>query len=335
MPGADDDRVVMRSMARSAQATSTVTFVGLVRASNTAERFCDWATSASISCLRGVRVDLERHLDVVEAVADVAVGAEDAADVVVALDRRLDRAQLDAAVLRDRRHAGGQAARQADEEVLDRRDAVVLGREDLGVVGVEHRLGLVGLLLRRGRRSSGSLVVLCTPFCHLEDARQVNCAASGAPFSTSRASSSAWTLTPLSTVVMSRDALSVWLPDSYRDTADNTPAGDRAMIAPMARQPRRSRPARSAAVETQYLDLPEPVRLDCGRRAAPGPGGLRDLRHPLPRARQRHPGLPRAQRRRPRGRLREDAAGGEHPRRVRAPRIATAPPARVSAGGTG
>src|SRR5215813_2010836 len=32
------------------QATSTVTFVGLVRASNTAERFWDWATSASISC---------------------------------------------------------------------------------------------------------------------------------------------------------------------------------------------------------------------------------------------------------------------------------------------
>ena len=33
------------------QATSTVTFVGLVSASNTAERFWDWATSASISCL--------------------------------------------------------------------------------------------------------------------------------------------------------------------------------------------------------------------------------------------------------------------------------------------
>ena len=35
----------------AAQATSTVTFVGLVSASNTAERFWDWATSASISCL--------------------------------------------------------------------------------------------------------------------------------------------------------------------------------------------------------------------------------------------------------------------------------------------
>ena len=35
------------------------------------------------------------------------------------------------------------------------------------------------------------VVVLWTPFCHLEEARQVNWAASGAPFSTSRASSSA------------------------------------------------------------------------------------------------------------------------------------------------
>ena len=90
---------------------------------------------------------LKRHLDVVEAVADVAVDAEDPADVVVALDRRLDRAQLDPAVLRDRRDAGGQAARQAHEEVLDRRDPVVLGGEDLGVIGVEHGLGLVALLL--------------------------------------------------------------------------------------------------------------------------------------------------------------------------------------------
>src|SRR5579864_6461187 len=35
--------------------------------------------------LGGVRVDRERHLDVVKAVADVAVGTEDAADVVRAL----------------------------------------------------------------------------------------------------------------------------------------------------------------------------------------------------------------------------------------------------------
>ena len=39
----------MRSDADRAQATVTVTFVGLVSASKTAERFCDWATSAAIS----------------------------------------------------------------------------------------------------------------------------------------------------------------------------------------------------------------------------------------------------------------------------------------------
>src|SRR5215467_12364109 len=97
--------------------------------------------------LRGVGVDGESHLDVVVAVADVAVGTEDPADVVRAFDRRLDGAQLDAAVLRDGRHAGCEATRQADEEVLDRRYAVVLRREDLRVVGFEHPLVLVALLL--------------------------------------------------------------------------------------------------------------------------------------------------------------------------------------------
>lgn len=47
-----------------------------------------------------------------------------------------------------------------------------------------------------------TLVWLCVPLCHLQDARHVNLAASGAPFSTSRASSSACTLTPLLTVAM-------------------------------------------------------------------------------------------------------------------------------------
>ncbi len=64
MPRADDDRsgaleglapLCVPERARrtsrraAAQATSTVTLVGFVRASNTAERFWDWATSASMS----------------------------------------------------------------------------------------------------------------------------------------------------------------------------------------------------------------------------------------------------------------------------------------------
>jgi hypothetical protein len=48
VPRADDDRGGALDGVAS-QATSTVTFVGFVRASNTAERFCDWATSASMS----------------------------------------------------------------------------------------------------------------------------------------------------------------------------------------------------------------------------------------------------------------------------------------------
>ncbi len=50
-------------------------------------------------------------------------------------------------MLSDRSDTGGQAAGEADEHELDRRGAVVLGREDLGVVGIEGELGPVFLLL--------------------------------------------------------------------------------------------------------------------------------------------------------------------------------------------
>ena len=70
-------------------------------------------------------------------------------------------------------------------------------------------------------------------------------------------------------------------------------------------------------VETQFLDLPEPLRARLRPRAASGPRRLRDLRDAVAGARQRDPRLPRAERRRACGRLREDAAGGEHARRLR------------------
>ena len=57
MPGADDDRGGLAQRIRPeprrdpGYLTSTATLVGLVTMSNTAERFCDWATSALISSL--------------------------------------------------------------------------------------------------------------------------------------------------------------------------------------------------------------------------------------------------------------------------------------------
>ena len=151
--------------------------------------------------LRRIRVDLERDLDVVVAVAHVAVDAEDAADVHRAFELRLDRPQLDAAILRHRGDAGGQAAREADEHVLDRRDAVILGGEDLRMIGLE-RVSVLCCCSWPRPKKPWTFVLLCVPFCHLQDARHVNFAASGAPFSASRASSSAWTLTPLLTLAI-------------------------------------------------------------------------------------------------------------------------------------
>ena len=68
-------------------------------------------------------------------------------DVHLAFELRLDRPQLDAAILRDGGDAGGEAAREADEHVLDRRDAVVLRGEDLRDGRRRTSLGLVLLLL--------------------------------------------------------------------------------------------------------------------------------------------------------------------------------------------
>src|ERR1035438_9957232 len=216
---------------------------------------------------RRVRVDGERHLDVVVAVTDVAVGTKDPADVVPAFDRGLDRAELDAAVLRDGRNTPSQAARQADEEVLDRRDAVVLRREDLGVVGFECPLFLVVLLLPKaevaldldravhatlplGRRAPGELGGLRRALQYLACVEQClhvdtvgDCSHVAIP--------------PFPNVSLWR-----WLTIHW---------SGRATIAPMA-EPASTLAAGSVSsagtvgtAETRYLDLPEPVRLDCGR----------------------------------------------------------------------
>src|SRR4051812_14170903 len=55
-----------------------------------------------------IGVDLERDFDVVVSVPNVAVDPEDAANVHLAFELGLDRAQLDAAILRDSGHAGRQ-----------------------------------------------------------------------------------------------------------------------------------------------------------------------------------------------------------------------------------
>jgi hypothetical protein len=55
MTGADDDYINhflacgLRASGHRLHPTVTVTSVGLVMMSNTADRFCDWATSAAIS----------------------------------------------------------------------------------------------------------------------------------------------------------------------------------------------------------------------------------------------------------------------------------------------
>ena len=105
--------------------------------SYTADRFCDWATIGLDLVGGGVGVDVVGHLDAAEPVAHVAVDAEDAGDVHLTFEGCRDRAQLDLPVLGDGGDAGGEAAGQGDEHVLDGCRPVVLGGEDLRVIGVE------------------------------------------------------------------------------------------------------------------------------------------------------------------------------------------------------
>src|SRR5688572_2694667 len=97
--------------------------------------------------LRGVGVYVERHLDVVVAVAHVAVDTEDALDVHRAFELRFHGTQLNTAVLRDGRDAGGEAARKTREHELDGCRAAILRRKDLGMIRLERELGAVLLLL--------------------------------------------------------------------------------------------------------------------------------------------------------------------------------------------
>ena len=88
------------------------------------------------------------------------------------------------------------------------------------------------------------------------------------------------------------------------------------MIARMTTPASKTAAGSVGTVETQFLDLPQPLRARLWTRAASDPHRLRDLRDAVAGARQRHPGLPRAERRRPRGRLHDDAGRGEHQGRL-------------------
>ena len=170
----------------------TVTFVGLVTMSYTAERFCDCATSASMSFFDASASILKRHLDVVVAVAHVAVDAEDALDVHRAFERRLrpSAAGCRGSARPRRRRRSGSSARPTSTYSTGVAP-VILGREDLRMIGVERELGLVLLFLRRARRSSATVDLAVRAVLPFAGRPPCELGCLGAPFSASRASSRA------------------------------------------------------------------------------------------------------------------------------------------------
>src|SRR5580658_2973344 len=96
--------------------------------------------------LRRVGIDVEGDLDVAVAVAYIAVDAQDALEIHLALEFCLHRSQLYSAVLRYGSHARRQATRETYEHQFYRGRTLVLGGEDLGVIGLERELSSVRLL---------------------------------------------------------------------------------------------------------------------------------------------------------------------------------------------
>src|ERR1700722_1826000 len=222
VPRADDYRGELLG-GLPGQATSTVTSVGLVSASNTAERFWDWATSASMSSR--------------EASASIVnVTLMSLKPLRTSLSApRIPRTSWLPSTIDSTERSWMPRFSATDATPADRQLARPTSRYSIGVMPLSVAAKTSGwsawktdscrwLCAPPSPKKFSTLISLCTPVCHFDDARQVNWAASGAPFRTSRASSSACTLTPLVTVVMSLDAPSPIYPDEFpMGLIDNTP----------------------------------------------------------------------------------------------------------------
>src|SRR5512146_1268145 len=240
-------------------------FVGFDRASNTADRFCDWATSASISCF-----DASASMVKVTLMSLKPLRTSLSAP-------RIPRMSCAPSSFDSTERSWMPRFSATDATPAVRQLARPTSRYSIGVMPLSVAAKIAGWSASntdsawwfcsspRPKKLS-TLIWLCTPLCHEADARQVNWAASGAPLSTSRASSSAWTFTPLVTAVISESPRP--FPGGYPYLAGRDHTDHRDTMAPMSELA----PAAAGSVgtvETQYVDLPDPVQLDCGRELFP------------------------------------------------------------------
>src|SRR4029079_15336649 len=107
-----------------------------------------------------VAAQLEAHLDLLVAVADLIGQAEDAEQVDVALDSGLELGEVDAARRSDVGQARSEARRQGVQHEFDRRRRVIGAHENGRMIGVERPRLPVGHLLHRPVETvDGRLVV--------------------------------------------------------------------------------------------------------------------------------------------------------------------------------
>ena len=165
------------SRAQSAM-TPTSTGTPLVTMSKTAERACARSTTSRSFSGGASPCDLEAHADLAEAVAHLVGEAERAADVHVALERRLDGGQAHLARGRDVDQRGGQAGRQRVQQGLGRVRAGVAAEQDRRLAGVERervrarRVLLAGAVEGLDRRAVVRAVDPAVLGAELEDAER-------------------------------------------------------------------------------------------------------------------------------------------------------------------
>src|SRR5580692_4122378 len=183
---------------RGCQASSTSTFVGLVTTSNTAERFCDWAISASRSSREASASMANRTV-----IASKPLRASGSAP-------RMPRMFISPSIVavtdrswmpRNWATEATPAARQPTRPTSTNSTGVAPLSSESKHSGWSTSNSYVARWCCSAPRPVKPSTVewLWVPLRQVQLARQVNWAASGAPDSAPRASSRAWTFTPLST----------------------------------------------------------------------------------------------------------------------------------------
>src|SRR5262249_13512155 len=213
-------------------------------------RFCDWATSASISCFEAsasiVNVTL---MSLKPFRTSVSAPRMPRMSWFPSTVDSTERSWMPRFCATEATPAVRQLARPPSRDSIG--VVPLSGAADTSGWSASKTNSVLWLLSSPSPEKVWIEVVVGTPLSQRDDARQVNWAASGAPVRTSLASSSACTLTPLSIVDIASHSPCRKL--AFENEGTETIYGSRAMTTTD-----RPAPGSVGTVVTRYLELPQP-----------------------------------------------------------------------------